>query len=42
MLSVRPELHCPELDEVDEIKISQIISSQDTEIKIATKVVYRV
>lgn len=42
VLSVRPQLYCPELDGVDEININQIISSQDPEVNIATKVIYRV
>ena len=39
-LSIRPVLYCPEIDEQDDIQPSQIISSEDKEIQIGSKVVY--
>jgi len=39
-ITVRPILHCPEIDEVDEISIDQIISCEDEELQIASKITY--
>jgi ribosomal protein S12 methylthiotransferase len=37
---VRPQLHCPEIDEGDEITENQIISCENAEIQIADKITY--
>jgi hypothetical protein len=40
-LSIRPEIHCPEIDLVDEIKLENVIQCFDgVEIEIGSKVEY--
>jgi len=43
-LVVRPRLHCPEIDEYDEISLKQVIRSTEgkNELEIGDKIVYRV
>jgi hypothetical protein len=39
---VRPWLHCPEIDEVDEIPLENIISCDNEPLKVGKKVEYRI
>ncbi|GHV26162.1 hypothetical protein FACS1894176_06320 [Bacteroidia bacterium] len=40
LLSVRPWLHCPDIDEVDDISLEQVVSCEDEEVGIGSKVKY--
>jgi ribosomal protein S12 methylthiotransferase len=42
ILSVRPRLHCPEIDEVDDIPLQQVTSCDDTEITIESRIMYTI
>jgi hypothetical protein len=40
-LTIRPELHCPEIDSVDDVKLEKVIQCFDgEEIEIGSKVEY--
>ena len=39
-LSVRPSLHCPEVDELDDIQLSAILSSENEQLHIGSKITY--
>ena len=43
-LTVRPRLHCPEIDEVDEISMENIVGTFEgnNELKIGDKIVYMI
>jgi hypothetical protein len=41
-LAIRPRLHCPEIDEVDEIPLEHLISCDDELVQIGSRVKYRV
>jgi hypothetical protein len=40
ILTVRPRLHCPEIDEVDDISLEQVVSCDDEEVEIGSRVEY--
>ncbi|MDR0281928.1 MAG: hypothetical protein LBI53_01010 [Candidatus Peribacteria bacterium] len=40
-LSVRPILHCPEIDSKDEIQVDQILSCNNKELYITSKITYQ-
>ncbi|MDR0860032.1 MAG: hypothetical protein LBO09_03465 [Candidatus Peribacteria bacterium] len=40
ILTVRPWLHCPEIDEVDDILLEQVVSCEEKKIKIGSRVEY--
>jgi ribosomal protein S12 methylthiotransferase len=40
ILSVRPWLHCPEIDEVDDISLEQVVICEDEEVYLGSKITY--
>lgn len=42
MLAIRPVLHCPEIDEEDELPLEQVIASLDGEaLRVGSQVTYQ-
>ncbi|MDR2190004.1 MAG: hypothetical protein LBP53_02165 [Candidatus Peribacteria bacterium] len=40
-LTIRPRLHCPDIDEIDEIAFEQVLASDDEPLQVGSKVEYR-